>query len=151
MSFSGRSSEKSAKTNGVKVDDVEILYRATTGDSYLKWYLALKRSLPAHTSRVVQEHGMKVIEDTSAWEEDFNKRLQKAFDDGNDFEKKMLYDLRTSRDSAARTIFHLIVSKLSDEVKDLVEMSEVYKTLEKEERANPSALLRLVKELEIQR
>ena len=145
MSFSGRQAEKNAKTNVVKPDDIEVLHRAATGDSYLKWFLALRRSLPSHSSRYVQEYGMKVIEDTSAWDEDFGRRMQVAVEDRNDFERKRLYDLKAARDSAARTIFHLVLSKLSDEVKDLIEMSDEYKVLEKEEIESPSALLRLVK------
>ena len=145
MSFSGQRSERNAKTTGVKVEESDLLYKSATGDTYLKWYLNLKRSLPSHSSRHVQEHGMEVIEDTAAWDERFARRLQIAKDENNDFEKKALYEQKLARESAARTIFHLVPSKLSDEVKDLVEMSEEFKILSLQERMNVHALLQLVK------
>ncbi len=145
MSFSGQRTEKNAKTTGVKAEESDLLYKSATGDTYLKWYLSLKRSLPSHSSRHVQEHGMEVIEDTSAWDERFIRRLQMAKDENNDFEKKALYEQRLARDSAARTIFYLIPSKLSDEVRDIVEMSEEFKVLSSQERINVYELLQLVK------
>ncbi len=110
MSFSGQRSERNAKTTGIKAEESDLLYKSATGDTFLKWYLSLKRSLPSHSSRHVQEHGMEVIEDTAVWEERFKGRLQVAKDENNEFEKKALYEQRLARDSAARTIFYLMWS-----------------------------------------
>jgi hypothetical protein len=145
MSVSSHKTERNARSIGSRADESDLLYKSATGDTYLKWYLSLKRSLPSHSSRHVQEHGMEVIEDTAVWEERFKRRLQIAKDENNEFEKKVLYDQMLARESAARTIFYLIPSRLSDEVRDIVEMSEEFKILSIQEKMNVHALLQLVK------
>ena len=125
--------------NGMK--KLVTLKKSSDGSTYLPWLKALKNSFSWHNSTAVQQYGCNVVADEEKWFIEHKEECERA----DDIERAELIKERSARKTARTTVFNLVLTLLSDEVRQLVEAEAGYRAMEENGDKSAYELLKIVK------
>ena len=95
----------------------EKLKKSVDGNNYVKWLERLKEDFASNSASCVKQYGPDLLRDQRGWIE----RYRAEYAASDDIEKSALSRKKSERQNAIEIVYNLILSRLSEEVKQLVE------------------------------
>jgi hypothetical protein len=100
----------------------EKLKKSVDGNNYVKWLERLREDFASNSASCVKQYGPDLLRDQRGWLE----RYRAEYAESDDIEKSALSRKKGERQNAIEIIYNLILSRLSEEVKQLVEADSEY-------------------------
>ena len=118
------------------------LKKTADGNNYTKWFERLQEEFASNSAVVVKQYGPDLLRDQKGYLESFRAE----YNNSDDIEKAGLLKRRNERQNAVEIIFNLIMSKLSEEVKRLVEAEQEYVEMrDNVAKRGPYELLKIIR------
>ena len=120
------------------------LRKTPEGSNYAKWLDKLREDFALNSAVVVKQYGPDIVDDQG----DFQTQFALDYMAADEYEKVGLLKKKAERQNAVEIIFNLIMSKLSEEVKQLVEADTQYVEMrDKVSSRGPFRLLAVIRKV----